>query len=233
MSAGCEKCRKLAALAAFARHDLGDVRRKLRRAQEWRPSEVAVIAAEAERRKAIRDRRQRDLEAHQAGCDYVHQAAAAPDAKPGTKVTADQAAAMRERRAAGESARALADEFAVSTATVLHHTEDVAPRFIRTDEPWMADALCAQTDPEAFFPEKGGSVAAAKATCGRCEVREQCLEYALRTRPKFGVWGGLTERELRRERRRLDDEATATTDTPAASGSTPDRRGGGTTSAAA
>ncbi len=47
---------------------------------------------------------------------------------------------------------------------------------------WQTDALCAQTDPEAFFPEKGGSTRDAKKICTTCEVKAQCLEYALAER---------------------------------------------------
>lgn len=67
---------------------------------------------------------------------------------------------------------------------------------------WQADALCAQTDPEAFFPEKGGSTREAKKICQQCEVRSECLEYALANDERFGIWGGLSERERRRLRRR-------------------------------
>ncbi|SEC01132.1 transcription factor WhiB [Paramicrobacterium humi] len=63
---------------------------------------------------------------------------------------------------------------------------------------WQADALCAQTDPEAFFPEKGGSTRDAKRICGSCEVRAECLDYALMNDERFGIWGGLSERERRR-----------------------------------
>jgi WhiB family redox-sensing transcriptional regulator len=66
---------------------------------------------------------------------------------------------------------------------------------------WQTDALCAQTDPEAFFPEKGGSTRDAKKICTTCEVRAQCLEYALANDERFGIWGGLSERERRRLRR--------------------------------
>jgi WhiB family redox-sensing transcriptional regulator len=66
---------------------------------------------------------------------------------------------------------------------------------------WQSDALCAQTDPEAFFPEKGGSTRDAKKICTTCEVRAQCLEYALANDERFGIWGGLSERERRRLRR--------------------------------
>lgn len=67
---------------------------------------------------------------------------------------------------------------------------------------WQADALCAQTDPEAFFPEKGGSTRDAKKICAGCEVRAQCLEYALENDERFGIWGGLSERERRKLRKR-------------------------------
>ncbi|WP_076696620.1 WhiB family transcriptional regulator [Tersicoccus sp. Bi-70] len=67
---------------------------------------------------------------------------------------------------------------------------------------WQADALCAQTDPEAFFPEKGGSTRDAKKVCGACTVRSQCLQYALENDERFGIWGGMSERERRRLRRR-------------------------------
>ena len=66
---------------------------------------------------------------------------------------------------------------------------------------WQADSLCAQTDPEAFFPEKGGSTREAKKICTSCEVRSQCLEYALQNDERFGIWGGLSERERRKLRK--------------------------------
>lgn len=66
---------------------------------------------------------------------------------------------------------------------------------------WQIDALCAQTDPEAFFPEKGGSTREAKRICDGCEVRSECLEYALANDERFGIWGGLSERERRKLRR--------------------------------
>jgi WhiB family redox-sensing transcriptional regulator len=66
---------------------------------------------------------------------------------------------------------------------------------------WQERALCAQTDPEAFFPEKGGSTREAKKICTGCEVRDECLEYALAHDERFGIWGGLSERERRRLKR--------------------------------
>ena len=66
------------------------------------------------------------------------------------------------------------------------------------EQSWQERALCAQTDPEAFFPEKGGSTLEAKKICVGCEVRGECLEYALANDERFGIWGGLSERERRR-----------------------------------
>jgi WhiB family transcriptional regulator, redox-sensing transcriptional regulator len=68
------------------------------------------------------------------------------------------------------------------------------------DESWRLDALCAETDPEAFFPEKGGSTREAKRVCASCPVRMECLEFALGNDERFGIWGGLSERERRRLR---------------------------------
>jgi WhiB family redox-sensing transcriptional regulator len=67
---------------------------------------------------------------------------------------------------------------------------------------WQERALCAQTDPEAFFPEKGGSTREAKRVCLSCDVRGECLEYALANDERFGIWGGLSERERRRLKKR-------------------------------
>ncbi|BBY98449.1 transcriptional regulator WhiB2 [Mycolicibacterium fallax] len=69
------------------------------------------------------------------------------------------------------------------------------------DDQWQERALCAQTDPEAFFPEKGGSTREAKRICLGCEVKDACLEYALANDERFGIWGGLSERERRRLKR--------------------------------
>jgi WhiB family redox-sensing transcriptional regulator len=87
-------------------------------------------------------------------------------------------------------------------------TEVIVPLdqvFISPDEvdelDWQDRALCAQTDPEAFFPEKGGSTREAKRVCRSCEVRAECLEYALEHDERFGIWGGMSERERRRLKR--------------------------------
>lgn len=76
---------------------------------------------------------------------------------------------------------------------------------IDDDDEWHIYALCAQTDPEIFFPEAGVGVNIAKAVCNRCAVRERCLEVALKREEKYGVWGGKSEYQRRmilRQRRR-------------------------------
>ncbi|AOT26042.1 WhiB family transcription factor [Mycobacterium phage Kersh] len=62
---------------------------------------------------------------------------------------------------------------------------------------WRDLARCAEVDPEVFFPEKGGSAKPAKRICSRCEVADECLEWALANRENYGVFGGLSERERR------------------------------------
>lgn len=60
---------------------------------------------------------------------------------------------------------------------------------------WWDRGLCSQTDPDAFFPEKGRPTRDAKRICNRCEVKAECLEYALARKERFGIWGGLSERQ--------------------------------------
>ncbi|KLR60694.1 Transcription factor WhiB [Actinobacteria bacterium IMCC26207] len=69
------------------------------------------------------------------------------------------------------------------------------------DKNWQMLSNCLGVDPDLFFPERGASTKDAKAVCQGCVVREDCLEYALTNREKFGIWGGLSERERRRIRR--------------------------------
>lgn len=66
---------------------------------------------------------------------------------------------------------------------------------------WMRLALCAQTDPDLWFPTwpaNAAMIAPAIATCRQCDVRPECLAYALANNERHGIWGGLTERQRRR-----------------------------------
>jgi len=77
------------------------------------------------------------------------------------------------------------------------------------DRSWQDRANCLGVDPDLFFPERGASTREAKEVCRGCEVRMECLEYALRIREPHGVWGGLNELERRvlvRERTQPDEE---------------------------
>lgn len=67
------------------------------------------------------------------------------------------------------------------------------------EENWERRAACLGVDPDLFFPDRGGSQNTAKEICSRCVVRIICLEVNINE--KFGVWGGLSERERRRLRR--------------------------------
>lgn len=73
---------------------------------------------------------------------------------------------------------------------------------------WMNDALCRRRrlDVDTFFPGRGEPNAEIKAVCAACPVRTQCLDYALARGEKFGIWGGLSERQrrtVRRQRRQV------------------------------
>lgn len=66
---------------------------------------------------------------------------------------------------------------------------------------WQENAACLDADPDLFFPERGSPGDSAKRVCVTCSVRLECLEYALANGERYGIWGGLTERERTRLRR--------------------------------
>jgi WhiB family transcriptional regulator, redox-sensing transcriptional regulator len=69
---------------------------------------------------------------------------------------------------------------------------------------WRYRALCVQVDPDLFFPEPMNYVKIrhAKRICQVCDVRAECLEYAL-VHDESGIWGGMSERERRRLKRNI------------------------------
>lgn len=85
----------------------------------------------------------------------------------------------------------LIERFSVRGTISGMHTDTINP----ADLAWQAQALCAQTGADFFFPEPGSSVREAKRICGMCEMRSACLDYALANDERFGVWGGLSEKE--------------------------------------
>jgi WhiB family redox-sensing transcriptional regulator len=69
------------------------------------------------------------------------------------------------------------------------------------DLAWQDYSNCAGADADLFFPERGASTRKAKAICNACQVKAECLEFAIQQSEKFGIWGGLSERERRRIRK--------------------------------
>jgi WhiB family transcriptional regulator, redox-sensing transcriptional regulator len=65
-------------------------------------------------------------------------------------------------------------------------------------EIWNQQAACRGLDPEIFYPVSEEEADRAKAVCGQCAVQHACLEHALGSRERDGVWGGATEKERRR-----------------------------------
>ncbi|WP_327071889.1 WhiB family transcriptional regulator [Kitasatospora sp. NBC_01302] len=76
------------------------------------------------------------------------------------------------------------------------------------EDDWRMRAVCAEEDPELFFPIGNTGPALlqieeAKAVCRRrCPVTEQCLTWALTNGEDAGVWGGMSEDERRAMKRR-------------------------------
>ncbi|MQY33565.1 Transcriptional regulator WhiB2 [Streptomyces sp. RB17] len=95
------------------------------------------------------------------------------------------------RSPAGGVDRPLIERFSPRGTILGMHFETITP----ADDTWQAQALCAQTGPDFFFPEPGSSVREAKRICAMCELRPACLDYALANDERFGVWGGLSEKE--------------------------------------
>jgi WhiB family redox-sensing transcriptional regulator len=75
--------------------------------------------------------------------------------------------------------------------------------------PWREHGACRGSSPELFFPPEEDEGSAAKAVCNACVVRTTCLEFAIATRERDGVWGGLTAVERRRLIRRRRRQNTA------------------------
>jgi WhiB family redox-sensing transcriptional regulator len=79
--------------------------------------------------------------------------------------------------------------------------------FAPTQTDWYDDAACRDAETDVFFPKSDADTEAAKAICAACPVREECLEFAIETRPSDGVWGGLTPIERHRLIRRRQKAA--------------------------
>jgi WhiB family redox-sensing transcriptional regulator len=66
------------------------------------------------------------------------------------------------------------------------------------DYSWQADASCRGVDADLFFPGTEDEAMPAKAICNTCPVRLACLAFSLERNERFGIWGGLTEKERAR-----------------------------------
>jgi hypothetical protein len=66
---------------------------------------------------------------------------------------------------------------------------------------WADFGSCTSADPDLFFPESGADTSYARSICKSCPVRRQCLDYALESGQKHGIWGGMTESQRRRQPR--------------------------------
>ena len=66
------------------------------------------------------------------------------------------------------------------------------------NQTWRDHAACRGIEPDIFYPLTDEDAEPAKAVCDACPVRATCLDYALSSRERDGVWGGATERERRR-----------------------------------
>jgi len=74
---------------------------------------------------------------------------------------------------------------------------------ITEERPWVVFSSCRDKDSDLFFPETKVQERSALAICAICPVQEECLEYALEADVRFGVWGGLSEKQRRRLARRI------------------------------
>lgn len=74
--------------------------------------------------------------------------------------------------------------------------------FAEDDKPWAAEALCGEADGDAWYSEDPHERRMAKAICHVCPVRQECLDYAVRTNERWGIWGGLSQFQRRKLRRR-------------------------------
>jgi WhiB family redox-sensing transcriptional regulator len=91
------------------------------------------------------------------------------------------------------------DVYAVAQTVPNEATEWSGMSSLIDPEPWMQDASCAQVGGDAWFPEgRGSHNEDAIKICGNCPAREACLEYALRTKQRHGIWGGLTPNQRTR-----------------------------------
>lgn len=80
----------------------------------------------------------------------------------------------------------------------VRQSERVVNERVAIDYSWQERGSCRGVDPELFFPATEDEAAPGKTICGTCPVRLACLAFAIERNERFGIWGGLTERERAR-----------------------------------
>lgn len=86
------------------------------------------------------------------------------------------------------------------------HTLAMMPRLVSdAGLEWQDRGVCAQTDPEAFYPSEGARGEPGKGVCRGCPVRVECLASAFFNGEQWGIWGGITERDRRPGKVRVND----------------------------
>ena len=215
---GCSECRGLYGDLQLAQAELTRAKRTLRGARD---EHLERYAAEG---KAARDWARRSTDAYGAHHAAVHSLPAVVlpgtdnDAAPSHhKPELPKAADLAERLRAGDTVEQLADEYGRGVQAISRRLNlagfngrtgerndrrdedgELIPAHLWEFPAWVDEALCAETDPELFFPEQGGSPREAKSVCAVCPVRLKCLQWALDKDERFGVFGGTTPRERRR-----------------------------------
>jgi len=75
---------------------------------------------------------------------------------------------------------------------------DVLQVPVLNERPWAVFAACKETPDVSFFPQTKDETQAALAICSICPVQEECLDHAIETKERYGVWGGLNEKDRRK-----------------------------------
>lgn len=91
---------------------------------------------------------------------------------------------------------------------------------VEPENDWRASAACKGLDPEFFFSseevpnkqERAEREAGAKAVCGKCNVRPDCLSYAIAAGERYGIWGGLNPSERRAAARAVGGQKGSSTE---------------------
>jgi WhiB family redox-sensing transcriptional regulator len=86
---------------------------------------------------------------------------------------------------------------------ILDQMHSALPVPITEERPWAAFAVCRDKDPDIFFPLTITGEQDAIRVCEGCPVSFDCLEFALEARIRFGIWGGMTEKERRNLQRMI------------------------------